>query len=62
MGYTIVRLLQRFDRLESFMPEVINGDGQPTLMAEIVLQPGDGVKVGFWDAADLSEKEKLVDV
>jgi hypothetical protein len=24
--------------------------GDPKLRAEIVLQPGDGVKVGFWEA------------
>ncbi len=47
MGYTIVRLLQRFDRLESFMPE--GPQGSPVLKAEIVLQPGAGVHVAFWE-------------
>lgn len=47
MGYTIVRMLQRFDRLESFMPEGPNGS--PVLKAEIVLQPGAGVHVAFWE-------------
>jgi cytochrome P450 len=47
MGYTIVRMLQRFDRLESFMPE--GPEGEPVLKAEIVLQPGAGVHVAFWE-------------
>jgi len=47
MGYTIVRLLQRFDRLESYMDKV--DGGEPCLKAEIVLQPGEGVRVGFWE-------------
>jgi len=48
MGYTIVRLLQRFDRLESFMPE--GPQGKPVLKAEIVLQPGAGVHTAFWES------------
>ncbi|ETS86214.1 hypothetical protein PFICI_00042 [Pestalotiopsis fici W106-1] len=48
MGYVLTRLFQRFERVESFMHEV--DGGQPTLKAEIVLQPGDGVKVAFWQA------------
>ena len=47
MGYTIVRILQRFDRLESFMPE--GKYGNPVLKAEIVLQPGAGVHVALWE-------------
>lgn len=65
MGYTIVRLLQRFERLETYMPEVLSGNGQPVLKAEIVLQPGNGVHVGFWDvgsSASSAKNEKLVDV
>ncbi|KAF8853365.1 putative cytochrome 52A4 [Acephala macrosclerotiorum] len=46
MGYTIVRLLQRYERIENFMG-VVDG-GRPTLKAEIVLQPGDGVRIGLW--------------
>ena len=45
MGYTIVRLLQRYEGVVDFMGKV--DGGKPTLKAEIVLQPGDGVRVGF---------------
>lgn len=45
MGYTVVRILQRFDKVENFMDKV--DGGSPCLKAEIVLQPGDGVLVGF---------------
>lgn len=48
MGYVLTRMFQRFDRVESFMHDVDGGN--PTLKAEIVLQPGDGVKVAFWEA------------
>jgi cytochrome P450 len=48
MGYTIVRLLQRFERVDNHMDNV--DGGHPCLKAEIVLQPGQGVKVGFWDS------------
>lgn len=59
MGYTIVRMLQRFDQVDNFMDEVEKQrHGQkgyedhlgPMLKAEIVLQPGDGVLVGFHEA------------
>ncbi|RDW85084.1 hypothetical protein BP6252_02674 [Coleophoma cylindrospora] len=46
MGYTLVRMLQRFERIENFQT-AIDG-GVPQLKAEIVLQPGQGVRVGFW--------------
>jgi len=45
MSYTIVRLFQRYDRLENFMPAIDGGD--PVLKADIVLQPGQGVRIGF---------------
>jgi len=45
MGYTIVRLLQRFEKVENYMAAV--DGGSPCLKAEIVLQPGQGVRVGF---------------
>lgn len=48
MGYTIVKLLQRFEAVENFMGPV--DGGRPRLKAEIVLQPGDGVRVGFWES------------
>lgn len=53
MGYTIVRLLQRFERVENFMHKVDAGD--PCLKAEIVLQPGQGVRVGFYERAGVKE-------
>lgn len=60
MGYTIVRMLQRFERLERMgengsaeRSEVggmkVGGSDGPVLKAEIVLQPGMGVWVGFYD-------------
>ena len=54
MGYTVVRILQRFARLERRW-----GEGeQVKLMSEIVLQPGGGVRVGFWDAEEMRKGEK----
>ncbi|KAI9053821.1 hypothetical protein LZ554_002769 [Drepanopeziza brunnea f. sp. 'monogermtubi'] len=50
MGYTIVRLLQKFERIENHMGAVDGGD--PCLKAEIVLQPGQGVRVGFFLAKE----------
>ncbi|TVY85472.1 Cytochrome P450 52A1 [Lachnellula suecica] len=47
MAYTIVRLLQRFERMENHMGPVDGGD--PCLQAEIVLRPGQGVKVAFFE-------------
>lgn len=55
MGYTIVRLLQVFERVENFMGVV--DQGSPCLKAEIVLQPGQGVRVGFFEK-ETGEKEK----
>ena len=45
MGYTIVRLLQKFEVLENRMGAM--DGGEPVLKAEIVLQPGQGVHVAF---------------
>ena len=45
MGYTIVRILQRYDKVVSYM-----GPDDEVLKCEIVLTPGKGVKVGFWEA------------
>ena len=45
MSYTIVRILQRFDRIEKYWQEGTQG-----LRSEIVLSPTNGVKVGFWEA------------
>ncbi|RKU40613.1 hypothetical protein DL546_002160 [Coniochaeta pulveracea] len=54
MGYVLTRLFQRFERIESHMFEIDGGN--PTLKAEIVIQPGDGVKVAFWEPATRGEK------
>ncbi|KAF7901275.1 hypothetical protein EAF00_003496 [Botryotinia globosa] len=56
MSYTIVRLLQNFDGLEGFMHEIDGGN--PQLKANIVLQPGQGVHVGFLDGQSGTVKEK----
>lgn len=48
IGYVLTRMMQKFDRVESFMHEI--DGGKPKLKAEIVLQPGDGVKVALWEA------------
>jgi cytochrome P450 len=48
MGYVLTRLFQRFERVHSYMDEVDGGN--PALKAEIVLQPGNGVSVAFWEA------------
>ncbi|KAK4136474.1 cytochrome P450 [Trichocladium antarcticum] len=49
MGYVLTRLFQRFERIDNYMAEV--DGGEPKLRAEIVLQPGDGVRVGLWEAS-----------
>jgi len=48
MGYVLTRLFQKYERVDSLMGPVDGGN--PTLKAEIVLSPGDGVKVAFWEA------------
>lgn len=45
--YVLTRMFQRFERVESFMDEI--DGGKPTLKSEIVIQPGDGVKVALWE-------------
>ncbi len=50
MGYVLTRMLQKYERIESFMHEVDGGN--PKLKAEIVLQPGDGVRVALWEAKE----------
>ncbi|KAI1142901.1 cytochrome P450 52A11 [Hypoxylon sp. FL0543] len=47
-AYVLTRIFQRFERVESFMHEI--DGGKPKLKAEIVIQPGDGVKVALWEA------------
>ncbi|KAI1765335.1 cytochrome P450 52A11 [Hypoxylon sp. FL1150] len=48
MTYVLTRVFQRYERVESFMYEI--DGGHPKLKAEIVIQPGDGVKVALWEA------------
>ncbi len=50
MGYSITRILQRFQRIEDFTDPHRRGDidAEWNLKAEIVLQPKDGVNVGLW--------------
>ncbi|KAI2633704.1 cytochrome P450 52A11 [Hypomontagnella submonticulosa] len=48
MAYVLTRIFQRYERVESFMHEI--DGGRPKLKAEIVIQPGDGVKVALWEA------------
>ncbi|KAF5023158.1 hypothetical protein F66182_4791 [Fusarium sp. NRRL 66182] len=48
MGYVLCRLFQKFERVESHMKDV--DGGEPLLKADIVLSPGQGVKVAFWEA------------
>jgi hypothetical protein len=45
MSYTLVRLFQRFDRVERYYT-----DDELITKAEIVLQTGNGIKVGLWEA------------
>jgi cytochrome P450 len=47
MSYVLSRLFQRFERVTSHMYEI--DGGSPRLKADIVLSPGQGVKVAFWD-------------
>lgn len=48
MGYVLTRMFQKFERVENHMAEV--DGGSPLLKSEIVLQPGDGVKVAFFES------------
>lgn len=45
MAYTIVRIFQRFDRVDKYWMEADLG-----MKSEIVIAPANGVMVGFWDA------------
>lgn len=48
MAYTLVRIFQRFEKLVDY-------GNRPVLHAEIVLTPGEGVKIGFIQAATKDE-------
>ena len=47
IAYTLVRLFQHFDRVERYYT-----DEEFVIKAEIVMQPGNGIKVGLWEAQD----------
>lgn len=48
MSYVLVRLFQRFTRVESHMAPIDGGD--PQLKSDITLSPGQGVYVSFFEA------------
>jgi len=56
MGYVLVRLFQKFERVVSHMDPIDHGS--PTLMDSLVLQPGDGVKVTFYEP-DVTNSSRL---
>lgn len=49
MGYTIVRILQEFDK-------IVDYGSKPILHCEIILTPAEGVKLGFVKSGGISEK------
>jgi cytochrome P450 len=53
VAYTIVRILQRFDRIEKYWP----GD-EVLLKSEIVLSPPKGVQIGFWGVGQEAKKHQ----
>ena len=56
MGYVLARLFQKFERVESHMNVIDHGS--PRLKDNIVLLPGDGVKVTFYESNDkIGEKQ-----
>ncbi|KAI0021020.1 cytochrome P450 [Xylariomycetidae sp. FL0641] len=54
MAYVLTRLFQRFARVDGRTHLADGGD--PTLKAEIVIQPGDGVRVALWEAEEEEEE------
>jgi cytochrome P450 len=47
MSYVLARLFQKYERVESHMKELDGGN--PILKSEIVLSPGQGVRVSFYE-------------
>lgn len=45
MGYTIVRVLQKFSKIESRQP----GGEAPKMVTDIVITPGGGVQVALFE-------------
>ncbi|KAH7136548.1 cytochrome P450 [Dactylonectria macrodidyma] len=48
MSYVLCRMFQRYERVVSYMYDIDGGN--PLLKADIVLSPGQGVRVAFWEA------------
>ncbi|KAK7422209.1 hypothetical protein QQX98_001732 [Neonectria punicea] len=48
MSYVLCRMFQRYQKVVSYMHDVDGGN--PLLKADIVLSPGQGVRVAFWEA------------
>ncbi|KAF7548372.1 hypothetical protein G7Z17_g7095 [Cylindrodendrum hubeiense] len=48
MSYVLCRMFQRYEKVVSYMHDV--DGGIPMLKADIVLSPGQGVRVAFWEA------------
>lgn len=46
MGYTVVRILQRFERVERLWED----DGTPLFKSQVVISPARPIVVGFWGA------------
>ena len=46
-GYTITRILQRFERIDARWQ-----DGEQKIKCEVVISPAHGVKVGFWEGQE----------
>lgn len=53
IGYTVVRILQRFGRMEKSWTE-----DEDFLKSDTVLTPRNGVKLGFWQARQAGETGK----
>lgn len=51
MAYTIVRIMQRFERIEKYWPGT-----EVQFKAEVVLSPLKGVEIGLWEAGYGKEK------
>ncbi len=52
MGYTVVRMLQKFERIDRYWK-----DGEMILKSDIVMAPANGVRVGFWEATSAKRQE-----
>ncbi|KAF4979282.1 hypothetical protein FZEAL_4481 [Fusarium zealandicum] len=48
MSYVLCRMFQRYERVVSYMKDV--DGGEPRLKSDIVLSPGQGVRVALWEA------------